>query len=265
MSRGCDRCRSTRPHWPRCARQQPERAEGGPVVPVQVKGEVLDNRRVGAYHVLSLDGPGHLGDDPPRSLRHPRHRWRGVEHAAAPRVRHAPGAVARGLRRHAGRRHRAFHGKGTRWLSERRRHDAIDIVGPLGRPFILPKERVACVLVGGGYGSAPLFMLAEQLRERGCRVDVVVGAATEEKLFGTLELKRLASTLTITTDDGSLGERGRVTDVLPEIMDQVDAAVVYACGPDADAAAGGGDRRGAAGLHASARSRRRWPAASASA
>jgi dihydroorotate dehydrogenase electron transfer subunit len=122
-------------------------------------------------------------------------------------------------------------GKGTRWLAERRRHDLIDIVGPLGRPFILPKERVSTVLVGGGYGSAPLFMLAEQLRERGCRVDVVVGAATEEKLYGTLELKRLASTLTITTDDGSMGERGRVTDILPALMERVDAAVVYACGP----------------------------------
>jgi dihydroorotate dehydrogenase electron transfer subunit len=74
-------------------------------------------------------------------------------------------------------------------------------------------------------------MLAEQLRERGCRVDVVMGASTEEKLFGVLELKRLASTLTITTDDGSLGERGMVTDVLPELMARVDAAVVYACGP----------------------------------
>jgi dihydroorotate dehydrogenase electron transfer subunit len=122
-------------------------------------------------------------------------------------------------------------GNGTKWLSERRRHDVVDIVGPLGRPFILPKERVNCVLVGGGYGSAPLFMLAEQLRERGCRVDVVVGASTEERLFGVLELKRLASTLTITTDDGSLGERGYVTDILPELMKRVDAAVVYACGP----------------------------------
>ena len=125
----------------------------------------------------------------------------------------------------------SVHGQGTKWLAERRRHDVVDIVGPLGRPFILPKERVPCVLVGGGYGSAPLFMLAEQLRERGCRVDVIMGAATEEKLFGVLELKRLASTLTITTDDGSLGEKGRVTDVLPELMSRVDAAVVYACGP----------------------------------
>ena len=123
------------------------------------------------------------------------------------------------------------HGKGTKWLVDRRRHDPIDIVGPLGRPFVLPKEPVSTVLVGGGYGSAPLFMLAEQLRERGCRVDVILGAATEEKLFGALELKRLASTLTITTDDGSLGQRGRVTDVLGSLMQANDTAVVYACGP----------------------------------
>lgn len=122
-------------------------------------------------------------------------------------------------------------GKGSQWLSERRRHDPLDIVGPLGRPFILPKEKVSCVLVGGGYGSAPLFMLAEQLRERGCRVDVVLGASTEEKLFGTLDIKRLATTLTITTDDGSAGVQGRVTDVLPGIMEKSDSAVVYACGP----------------------------------
>ena len=74
-------------------------------------------------------------------------------------------------------------------------------------------------------------MLAEQLRERGCRVDVVLGASTEEKLFGTLDIKRLATTLTITTDDGSSGTQGRVTDVLSDIMDKSDSAVVYACGP----------------------------------
>ena len=123
------------------------------------------------------------------------------------------------------------HGVGTKWLADRRRHDIVDIVGPLGRPFILPKERVNCVLVAGGYGTAPMFMLAEQLRERGCRVDAIVGASTEEKLFGTLELKRLSSTVTVTTDDGSLGIQGRVTDLLPELLERTDAAVVYACGP----------------------------------
>lgn len=199
-------------------------------MPVQVKGEVLDIRRVGSYQVLSLTAPG-ISD-----IARPGHFVTlgigGEESSMLLRRAFAIHQVqSRGVYGGTLDVVIGVHGKGTRWLSERRRHDVIDIVGPLGRPFILPKERVACVLVGGGYGSAPMFMLAEQLRERGCRVDVVVGAATEERLFGVLELKRLASTLTITTDDGSLGERGRVTDVLPELMDRVDAALVYACGP----------------------------------
>jgi dihydroorotate dehydrogenase electron transfer subunit len=197
---------------------------------VQVRGEVLDVRRVGAYQVLSLTAPG-IAD-----LSRPGHFVTlgigGEESSMLLRRAFAIHQVqSRGVYGGTLDVVIGVHGKGTKWLSERRRHDVIDIVGPLGRPFILPKERVPCVLVGGGYGSAPLFMLAEQLRERGCRVDVVVGAATEDKLFGVLELKRLASTLTITTDDGSLGERGRVTDVLPALMERVDAAVVYACGP----------------------------------
>jgi len=74
-------------------------------------------------------------------------------------------------------------------------------------------------------------MLAEQLRERGCRVDIILGAATEDRLFGVLEAKRSATTVTITTEDGSVGERGRVTDHLEGVMDRAGAEVVYACGP----------------------------------
>jgi dihydroorotate dehydrogenase electron transfer subunit len=125
----------------------------------------------------------------------------------------------------------AVHGKGTEWLAKLHRHDQVDIVGPLGRPFALPKQPVSCVLVAGGYGSAPMFMLADALRARGCRVDVVLGASTESKLFGVLDAKRIAASLTITTDDGSLGERGQVTDVLPDVLTRTDADVVYACGP----------------------------------
>jgi dihydroorotate dehydrogenase electron transfer subunit len=90
---------------------------------------------------------------------------------------------------------------------------------------------VSCVLVGGGYGSAPLVFLAEHLRARGCRVDIVLGASTEEKLFGVLEAKRIASTVTITTDDGSLGESGLVTDPLRGVIERAASDVVYACGP----------------------------------
>jgi dihydroorotate dehydrogenase electron transfer subunit len=125
----------------------------------------------------------------------------------------------------------SVNGKGTAWLAERRRHDPIDVVGPLGRPFKLPAEPVSCVLIGGGYGSAPLFSLGEQLRERGCRVDFVLGAATEDRVFGALDGKRMAQSIAITTEDGSVGDKGRVTDVLPRIIERADAAVLYACGP----------------------------------
>jgi dihydroorotate dehydrogenase electron transfer subunit len=87
------------------------------------------------------------------------------------------------------------------------------------------------VLVGGGYGTAPLFPLAEALRGRGCRVDFVIGASTEDRLFGALDAKRISATLAVTTDDGSVGMRGRVSDALPEVLAASRADVVYACGP----------------------------------
>jgi dihydroorotate dehydrogenase electron transfer subunit len=120
-------------------------------------------------------------------------------------------------------------GAGTRWLAERRPGDRLDVVGPLGHPFPLPTEPARCVLVGGGYGAAPLFLLAAELRKRNCRVDMVLGAASENRLFGALDAKRVSDSAAITTDDGSAGSRGRVTDVLDPFLDRAD--VVYACGP----------------------------------
>lgn len=120
---------------------------------------------------------------------------------------------------------------GTQWLISRQVGEVVDLVGPLGRPFPIPRERVSCVLVGGGYGSAALFTLAMALRERGCRVELVLGAATEETLFGVYKASRCADEVTVTTDDGSVGVKGWVSDVLPGIIARSDAAVVYGCGP----------------------------------
>lgn len=199
-------------------------------MPLQIVAEVLDNRRAGDYHVISLTAPGIA------ELAKPGHfvtlAMGGEESSMVLRRAFAIHQVtSRGV--YGGTLDIAVsvQGRGTKWLAERRRHDVVNLVGPLGQPFSLPKQGVSCVLVGGGYGSAPLFMLAQALRERGCRVDLVVGAATESKLFGVLELKRLASSLTITTDDGSAGVPGRVTDVLAEALDRAGADVVYACGP----------------------------------
>lgn len=199
-------------------------------MPIQLRAEVLDVRKSGAYSVLSLTAPGM-----PESAR-PGHfvsvSIGGEESSMLLRRAFAVYQVkTRGVYGGTLEIVVGVQGQGTKWLSERRRHDILDIVGPLGRPFILPKERVPCVLVAGGYGAAGIFMLAEQLRDRGCRVDVVMGASSESKLFGVLEMKRASSKLIITTEDGTSGERGRVTDVLGSVIDKSEAAVVYACGP----------------------------------
>jgi dihydroorotate dehydrogenase electron transfer subunit len=125
----------------------------------------------------------------------------------------------------------AAHGPGTTWIARLAVHHTADIVGPLGKPFPMPTEPVACVLVGGGYGSAPLFWLADQLADRGCHIEMVLGAATEDRLFGVDDASRAAHGLTVTTDDGSAGTRGWVSDVLPKVIRSSGAGVVYACGP----------------------------------
>jgi dihydroorotate dehydrogenase electron transfer subunit len=197
---------------------------------VQVTGEVLGLRKAGEYHVLTLTAPGIA------ELTRPGHFVAlgvGGPHSSMllRRAFSIHSVQSRGV--YGGTLEIVFaaSGKGTEWLARLHRHEQVDIVGPLGRPFALPKEPVSCVLVAGGYGSAPMFMLADQLRARGCRVDVVLGASTEAKLFGVLDAKRIAASLTITTDDGSMGEEGRVTDVLPAVLRRTDADVVYACGP----------------------------------
>jgi len=197
---------------------------------IQVTGEVLSIRRAGDYFVLTLTAPGIP------ELARPGHFVAlgvgGVTSANLLRRAFSIYTVqSRGV--YGGTLEVVFavSGAGTEWMSGLHRGQQVDIVGPLGKPFMLPKNPVPCVLVAGGYGSAPMFMLADALRARGCRVDVVFGAATESRLFGVLEAKRVAASITITTDDGSVGERGRVTDVLPAVIKRTDADVVYACGP----------------------------------
>ena len=197
---------------------------------VQVTGELISTRRAGAYHHLTVVAPGVA------ELAHP-----GQFVALA-----VGGPTSANLLRRCFSIHRvkpsgtyggtvdvvvSAVGAGTQWLTGLRAHDPVDVVGPLGRAFPLPSDPVPCVLVGGGYGSAPLFWLAETLRERGCHVEMVLGAASEDRLFGVVEGRRSADAVHVTTDDGTAGTRGWVSDVLGEVVDRTGAGVVYACGP----------------------------------
>lgn len=125
----------------------------------------------------------------------------------------------------------AAHGPGTQWLVERQVGERLDLVGPLGTPFPLPSGPAPAVLVGGGYGSAPLIPLAAALMEQGSPVEILLGAASASRLFGEMVARRTAGGVTVTTDDGSAGERGLVTDALPAAIERIGAEVIYACGP----------------------------------
>lgn len=124
------------------------------------------------------------------------------------------------------------HGPGTQWMTGLNVHDVVDVIGPLGTAFPLPQRKVSCLLVGGGYGTAPLFYLGEQLVAQGLRVDMIVGAATHERILSTIEAKRLSASVTFTTEDGSYGTQGRVTDVFDDVVRAARTGVVYACGPN---------------------------------
>jgi len=125
----------------------------------------------------------------------------------------------------------APHGQGSKWLCAQTEGSMIDIVAPLGTAFGIPTEPVPVLLVGGGYGSAPLFGLAEVLNARGCRVDMLLGASTASKIYAPMEGKRAVNSMRIYTEDGSMGQAGRVTDPIPEIIKDLDIAVIYSCGP----------------------------------
>ena len=123
----------------------------------QIKSEVLDNRRVGDYHVLSLTAPGIAESAQPG---HFVTIARGGEESSMV-LRRAVAiqqVASRGV--YGGTLDIAISvaGTGTEWLARKRRHDVLNVVGPLGQPFSLPKQGVSCVLVGGGYGSAPMFI-----------------------------------------------------------------------------------------------------------
>lgn len=125
----------------------------------------------------------------------------------------------------------APHGSGSKWLCAQSEGAEVDIVAPLGTAFGIPTSPVNALLVGGGYGSAPLFGLAEVLKSRGCKVDMLLGASTGGKIYAPMEGKRSVNSLKIYTEDGSMGEHGRVTEPITELVSNAKVDVIYSCGP----------------------------------
>lgn len=198
--------------------------------PVRARGEVLSRRREGAYWHLSFSSREIAQRARPG-------QFVNVAVGATGSLLRRPFSIARVSSKgpFAGTVDIVFdaHGPGTEWLAGVGTHQVLDVVGPLGTAFPLPQRPVSCLLVGGGYGTAPLLFLADELSRKGLRVDMIVGAATRERLFDIIEVRRASASVTFTTEDGSHGVRGRVTDVLEDRAASCRTGVVYACGPNA--------------------------------
>ena len=123
-------------------------------------------------------------------------------------------------------------GATTRRLGQLETGDALsDLAGPLGKPTHIEKMGTV-VCVGGGIGIAPIYPIARGMKEAGNRVISILGARTRELLILEQEMKAVSDVVYITTDDGSYGRRGLVTDVLQELLDSGEPiAEVIAIGP----------------------------------
>jgi len=152
-------------------------------------------------------------------------------------------------------------GRGTRLLSQKRTGDEVRIMGPLGNSFFIPDELETAILVGGGIGIASLMMLAEELKQKKKRSIGLIGAQNCRRLLCVDEFQAAGVEVYVSTDDGSCGYHGLVTELLRQILSKqaegqggkrarrqegkdvsfithhsslitLHASHIYACGPD---------------------------------
>jgi dihydroorotate dehydrogenase electron transfer subunit len=195
----------------------------------RVRAEVLSTRKLGAYTALTLVAP-EIAE-----------RARPGQFLAVKMPEGRDFMLRRHLAIHQASRRGGWagtlefavdpSGPGTEWLASVRAHEFLEVIGPLGKAFAYPKRLTNCLLVAEGHGAASLYFLAQELLARGKRVDMIVGGETLERVFKPIEGKRLSQTVAIMTVDGTLGDRGTVTDALPEMIDRTQAEVVYAAAP----------------------------------
>lgn len=118
-------------------------------------------------------------------------------------------------------------GKGTRQMSRMTVGDVLDVLTGLGNGYDMSVAGDAPLLLGGGVGVPPLYLLAKRLIAEGRQVSVVLGFNTQNEVFYEQEFRALGATVTVATADGSYGTRGFVTDALPKCY-----SYFYTCGPE---------------------------------
>ena len=119
-------------------------------------------------------------------------------------------------------------GKGTEKMAQMCEGQTLDILTGLGNGYDLSVSGNHALLLGGGVGVPPLYMLAKKLIENKTTVDVVLGFNTKSEVFYEKQFADLGAKVTVTTVDGSYGQKGFVTSVI----DEIDYTHFYCCGPE---------------------------------
>ncbi len=119
-------------------------------------------------------------------------------------------------------------GEGTRHLASAEIGDTINVVLPLGNGFSMPEKGEKCLLVGGGIGIAPLFYFAKMLVEKGIRPALLLGGKSKSDLIRLEDYQRFGESF-VTTEDGTLGEKGFVTQ--HSVWQKQSFDKIYVCGP----------------------------------
>ena len=119
-------------------------------------------------------------------------------------------------------------GEGTEAMKNMEAGKELDILTGLGNGYDLSKSGDTPMLLGGGVGVPPMYMLCKKLIEMGKKVKVVLGFNTKDEIFYEDEFRALGAEVTVTTVDGSYGTKGFVTDV----MANADYSYFYTCGPE---------------------------------
>jgi len=196
----------------------------------------------GPYRVLELHSPALVRSVVPGQF----------VHLQIPNV---PGAVLRrpfSVFRTNGERFSILYkpvGRGTEALARVGTNVTLSVMGPLGNGFPLDTGDSFPVFVAGGYGVAPLYLLAQRLPRKGM---VFIGGATADDILCEEDFRFLSWPVRVATEDGSQGERGLVTDALDAWLDgngRRDRVTFFACGPDG-LLRGVGDRAGQVGSRA---------------
>lgn len=124
-------------------------------------------------------------------------------------------------------------GKGTELMSKMTQCEELDVLTGLGNGYDLTKSGETPLLIGGGVGVPPLYMLCRKLAEEGKRPTVVLGFNKAEEVFYPNEFAALGAEVKVATVDGSVGVKGFVTDAIAALSDEGKKfSYFYTCGPE---------------------------------